>query len=333
MVSFTGLGSLPGTDFPAALRMTFDLSGGFPWVPELPQRGPWAGILGRGLGLPDAPRVDYLAGQWHLASSAGGEQRRARSIWRDDMEMLGEFAHDYRGKLKLAITGPWTLASNLATSHSELVLADQGARRELAEGLGHGIGQVLGALGRDIPGAKLVLQVDEPALPAVAAGAIRTSGGFFRHRAVAPQELWAGLDTMIRAVDGRASEVVLHSCAAWSGPGSTWPLSDLRTQASIDAVSFDLDQLGDADFDVVAEMVDAGGTFYAGILPSTGAVWDADRLGQRAAALVQRLGRPDLGSLVFTPACGMSGWTPVQVSAALRALATATNRIREDFTS
>ena len=52
MVAFTGLGSLPGTDFGAALRMTFDKVPELPYLPELPARGPWAAMIGRGLGLP-----------------------------------------------------------------------------------------------------------------------------------------------------------------------------------------------------------------------------------------------------------------------------------------
>jgi hypothetical protein len=44
MVGITGVGSLPGTDFAAAVRRVFDTLGeaehGIPHLPELPARGP-----------------------------------------------------------------------------------------------------------------------------------------------------------------------------------------------------------------------------------------------------------------------------------------------------
>ena len=49
MVAVTGVGSLPGTDFPAALRLVFDVlaeaEAGWPHLPELPARGPAAAMI------------------------------------------------------------------------------------------------------------------------------------------------------------------------------------------------------------------------------------------------------------------------------------------------
>nr|NLI50657.1 methionine synthase [Propionibacterium sp.] len=50
MTGATGLGSLPGTDAAAAARLALEHAGPgwLPWLPELPARGPWAGLVGRG---------------------------------------------------------------------------------------------------------------------------------------------------------------------------------------------------------------------------------------------------------------------------------------------
>ena len=79
MVSFTGVGSLPGTDFAAAARMTFDKVPDLAYLPELPARGPWAQLVGRGLGLPAALPAELAAGEWRLADAPGVDQRRSRA--------------------------------------------------------------------------------------------------------------------------------------------------------------------------------------------------------------------------------------------------------------
>ncbi|MCW5953797.1 MAG: hypothetical protein KIT69_16205, partial [Propionibacteriaceae bacterium] len=157
-VRFTGLGSLPGTDYGAAVRMTFDKVPGLPYLPELPARGPWAGMIGRGLGILAELGAELVAGEWVLGST-GVDQRRARQTWRDDLEILQEHAQGHAGPLKLQVTGPWTLAAATGVAHTGRVLADPGARRDLAGALAEGIGEVLDHLTRHLPGAELVLQV------------------------------------------------------------------------------------------------------------------------------------------------------------------------------
>jgi len=192
MVDFTGIGSLPGTDYPAAVRMTFDRVTALAYLPELPARGPWAGLVGRGLGLLEGLGAELATGEWVLGT-AGADQRRARQLWRDDLEVLEEHAQGYTGRLKVQVAGPWTLAASTGVAHVGHVLADTGARRDVAGALAEGIGTVLTDLTRRLPGVDLVLQVDEPGLPAVVAGAVPTPGGFFRHRAVDLPEIAAHL--------------------------------------------------------------------------------------------------------------------------------------------
>ncbi len=54
----TGVGSLPGTDCVAAIRLVLDALPDGPHVPELPERGPGADLIGRGAGLLPGLPVD-----------------------------------------------------------------------------------------------------------------------------------------------------------------------------------------------------------------------------------------------------------------------------------
>jgi hypothetical protein len=331
MVTFTGLGSLPGTDFGAAVRMTFDKVEDLPYLPELPDRGPWAQLIGRGLGLPSGLPVDLQAGEWRLADAPGIDQRRARATWRDDLDVLEENTQGFSGRFKLAVAGPWTLAANLGVAHVGRVLADHGARRDLAQSLAESVTELLGEVGRRLPGVELVLQLDEPSLPAVAAGAVPTPGGFFRHRAIDLPELITALGWVVSAAEGAGARTVLHSCAPWGGPGAGWPLPTVADRAGIAAISLDVDTLAAADLDLLGESLDHGLVGYLGVLPTTGEVWQVDALATRTLRLLDRLGNPDPAAIVLTPACGMSSWTPGQVSQALAGLRRVSERVTEEY--
>jgi methionine synthase II (cobalamin-independent) len=328
-VGYTGLGSLPGTDFAAPVRMTFDKVGDFPYLPELPARGPWAAMIGRGLGLPSGLAADYQAGEWRLSDASGIDQRRSRATWRQDLDLLEENTQGFTGRFKVALAGPWTLAASLGVAHTGRVLADHGARRDLAQSLAQSISELLADLAKRIPGAELVLQVDEPSLPAVAAGAVPTPGGFFRHRAVDLPELSTALGWVSAAARPIATEVILHSCAAWSGPGLAWPLANLLHQqgGGLTGISLDADQLSSADFDALGETADAGARLYLGVLPTRLPVLGTDALTSRTLRLVERLGGPSADQLVLTPACGLSGWSFAEVSLGLAALRTVATRV------
>jgi methionine synthase II (cobalamin-independent) len=339
MVAFTGVGSLPGTDHPAALRMTFDSVPELAYLPELPARGPWAALVGRGLGLPSGLPAELSAGEWRLADAPGVDQRWARATWRDDLDRLEEEAHDYAGRFKVAVAGPWTLASSLGVAHTGRVLADVGARRDLAQALAEGVGDLVLDLSRRLPEASLVLQVDEPSLPAVAAGAVPTPGGFFRHRAVDLPEMVQALAwlTAEPARRGLSVDTVLHSCAPWDGG---WPLQSLlagtTSTAGFDGISLDLDQLAGPDWDALAGAADSGRMLYLGCLPTAGSPrpLDVDAVRRRALAALERIG---VGSgladrLVLTPACGLASWQPAEASAAFRVLAKASEQVAAELT-
>ena len=333
-VRFTGLGSLPGTDYAAAVRMTFDKLPELPYLPELPARGPWAGMIGRGLGALAGLGAELVAGEWVLGTP-GIDQRRARQTWRDDLEVLEEQAQGYAGSLKLQVTGPWTLAAATGVAHTGRVLADPGARRDLAGALAEGIGEVLDELTRRLPAVDLVLQVDEPSLPAVAAGAVPTPGGFFRHRAVDLPEICAilGLLTAEPARRGLTAPTVVHCCA----PGL--PIAEMvgtgHRGAGFSAVSLDLDLLGAAELGALAGALEGGAGLYLGVLPTSvpDRVLSIDQVRTRTLRLLDRLslGAGMAERLVISPACGLAGYSAVAASRAFDVLGKAAVQITEEL--
>ncbi|MBK8459618.1 MAG: hypothetical protein WAS07_03670 [Micropruina sp.] len=337
MVTFTGLGSLPGTDMGAALRMTFDQVAALPYLPELPARGPWAGMIGRATGILAGLSADYAAGEWRLAATSGMDQRRARATWRDDLEQLEEAAEGYSGPLRLSVAGPWTLAASLFRPLGGRVLADRSARVDLAQSLAEGLHQLIEDLTRRLPGAALTLQIDEPALPAVLVGGIPTEGGFFRHRSVDRADAVASLDLLCDL--GVPS--VLHCCAPLGAlslrTGSLHVTrDDDRESATPGLAGLSLDQDLITDWDGLGEAVEQGLTLYLGCLPtSAGQVLGADALTRRVLAAVRplELGPAMADRLVLTPACGLAGYSPRAVTSVFSVLARVAERVDSELRS
>lgn len=323
MVGFTGVGSLPGTDYPAAVRLVMDVlgaDGGIPHLPELPARGPWASLIGRGTAVLTELPAELVAGEWRLSDHPGIDQRRAQAALRDDLDRFEEDAHDYTGTVKLQVVGPWTLASSLFLPLGGRVLGDRAARRDLAQSLADGVGDLVAQLRRRLPSATVVLQVDEPSLPAVLSGGVPTEGGYFRHRAVHPPEVAEALRPLAEAT----TSSVLHCCAAGFGV-------DLVRASGFAAVSLDQELI--TDIDTVAQAVDEGLGLYLGCLPTSGAArdWRPDDLVRRVLGLLRplELGPVLADRLVLTPACGLAGFSPRQASSALTALRRASHLVDE----
>lgn len=331
MVMVTGLGSLPGTDFGWALGSTFEETPDLPYLPELPQRGPWAGMVGRSVGLLAGMGAEFSAGQWRLAANGGIDQRRARTVWRDDLDRLEEYAHGYTGPFKVAIAGPWTLAAAVFRPLGGLVLGDRGARRDLAGALAEGVGDLAREVSRRLPGARVLVQVDEPSLPRVLAGGIPTEGGFFRHRAVHRPEAAEELKRVVAEPERRGLEVetLVHCCA----PGL--PVGLVTTAAPDGAgfggLSLDQDVLSGDDWDALAAAVEAGARLYLGCHPTSGPVLSPDALTRRALGVLQPLGLgPILAErLVLTPACGLAGHAPARIREIFTCLRAVAPRVEE----
>ena len=176
---------MPGTDPLAAIRLILDELPDLPYLVELPDRGAGADIIGRTAALLVDLPVDVTTRGWRLADRPGRDLRRAQSLLARDLDALEEAADGYRGALKLQVCGPWTMAASLELARSqEPVLADPGAVRDLTDSLAEGVAAHVSGVAARVPGARLLLQVDEPSLPTVLAGGVPSASGLNRVRPV-----------------------------------------------------------------------------------------------------------------------------------------------------
>ncbi|MBD0710607.1 MULTISPECIES: methionine synthase [unclassified Streptomyces] len=307
----TGVGSLPGGDAREAAKTVTGSFEDFPFLAELPARGPGADMIGRTTGM----LVDLYArvepSGWRIGDRPGRDTKRARSWLGEDLDALEEFTQGYEGPLKVQAVGPWTLAAALELRGGEAALGDPGACRDLAGSLAEGLRAHLAELRRRVPGARLVLQLDEPSLTAVLRGQIRTASGYRTHRAVDRQLVEGTLREVLAVHDG---PVVVHSCAP------DVPFALLR-RAGATGVSFDFSLLTERDEETIGEAVEAGTTLFAGVVPSTDSpLSDPGGSVMGVRTLWRRLGlNPGTlaESVVVTPACGLAGASPAYARAAL----------------
>ncbi|NEA34810.1 methionine synthase vitamin-B12 independent [Streptomyces sp. SID13031] len=298
----TAMGSLPGEDMREWTKYVLDAVT-IPFLPELPAR-PYADMVSRAAGLVTSLAMDLQPAGWRLTGGndprASLDQRRARSLLLQDLDVLEELADGYTGPLKLQVTGPWTLAATVELPRGDKVLADHGARRDLAEALAYGLQEHVADLRRRVPGADLVVQLDEPGLPAVLAGAVPTASGWGKHRSVDGP---GSVDLLSRVIEAAAPAItVVHCCAAR-------PPIEVFRKSGAGGVAVDVALLTDAAWEQIAFAVEDGTTLYAGVVPTTGAIPQAEK----AAGLLTRrwheigLTQKDLVDVVITPACGLAG--------------------------
>ncbi|MEU3279722.1 methionine synthase [Streptomyces antibioticus] len=308
----TGVGSLPGRDAREAAKTATGSFEDFPFLPELPARGPGADMIGRTAGLLVEMYARVEPSGWRLGDRPGRDTRRARSWLGEDLDALEEFTQGHEGPLKVQAVGPWTLAAALELRNGEAVLSDPGAVRDLAASLTEGLRLHLAEVRRRVPGARLVLQLDEPSLTAVLRGHVRTASGYRTHRAVDRQLVEATL----RDVAGVHEDgpVVVHSCAP------DVPFALLR-RAGITGISFDFSLLTERDEEAIGEAVEAGTRLLAGVVPGTDtALSDPAGSVMGVRTLWRRLGlRPGLlaEAVTITPACGLAGASPAYARRAL----------------
>ncbi len=308
----TGIGSLPGADaaaFDESLRIVLDTFTDLAHLPELPGRGAHADMTGRALAVVADLGADLQPAGWRLTGGGGGvDQRRARSLLAQDLDALEEQAQGYDGRLKVQVTGPWTLAATVERPRGDRVLADHGARRELAQALAEGVREHVADVRRRVPDAEVVVQLDEPALPAVLAGRVPTASGFHRHRSVDLPEASPALEWVMAAVTGAGATPLVHCCAPDVPFG-------MLTGAGACGVSVDLAVTTPSGYDALAEVLESGRTLMLGVVPSTDpADWPDDgSLTERVLRTLDMLGldpAADTGDLVITPACGLAGASP-----------------------
>jgi methionine synthase II (cobalamin-independent) len=321
----TGVGSMPGEDIVEASRIVLGELPDFPHLPEVPGRSESASMLGRALAMLVDLAVDLQPAGWRLTDAPGADQRRARSLLAQDLDTLEELAQGLRGPLKVQVAGPWTLAATVERPRGDKVLADHGARRELAESMAEGLRAHLRDVGRRVPGADLVLQVDEPALPAVLAAEIPTASGFGRHRAIHTPEAVGALRSYVEAARAEQASSVVHCCAGGL------PLKRLM-EAGAGAVSVDLGLVAEEEYDEYAAALDQGMGLWLGVVPAIEPARPAaaEAVADRVRRLVARLGfEPDRAGdlVVLTPSCGLAGATPRWAREALRTVRAAARQL------
>ncbi|KJY21225.1 MULTISPECIES: methionine synthase [Streptomyces] len=306
----TGVGSLPGGDAREAAKTATGSFEDFPYLPELPARGPGADMIGRSTGL----LVDMFAhvepSGWRISDRPGRDTRRARSWLGEDLDALEEFTQGYTGRLKVQAVGPWTLAAALELHGGEAMLQDAGACRDLAGSLAEGLREHLADVRKRIPGADVVLQLDEPSLTAVLLGRVRSASGYRTYRAVDRQVVEGALRDLFAVHDG---EVIVHSCAP------EVPFGLLR-RAGATGVSFDFSLLTEREDDAIGEAVEGGTKLFAGVVPGTdGPLSDPGGSVMGVRKLWRRLGLAPgtlAESVVVTPSCGLAGASPAYARAA-----------------
>lgn len=332
MARATGVGSHPGEDqhaYDEAVRVVLGELAALAYVPEVPGRGASASMTGRGVALLSGLGADLQPAGWRLTDAPGVDHRRARSLLAQDLDGFEEQAQGYTGTLKVQVAGPWTLAATVERPRGDKILADSGARRDLAQSLAEGLRDHVADVRRRVPGAAgLVVQVDEPALPAVLSAAVPTASGFGRHRAVHPPEASQALEWVLAAVAETGAEPWVHCCA----PGL--PI-DLVRGAGAQGLSVDLSVLSARDLDDLGTALDAGATVALGVVPAVDpaapASFPSD--GDVTEAVVRWLDMLGLdpddvgGRLVVTPSCGLAGASPLWAQRVLTLLASAAQHL------
>lgn len=322
MTHATGIGSWPGTSVRDALAQVRELlDGHLPYLPELPDRGPGGDMIGRTAGLLVELPVDLQPTGWRLVDRPGHDAARTAALLREDLDELAEAFDGHTGPLKLQVVGPWTLAADLWLTRGERALADEGACRDIAASLAEGVRLHVAAVRALVPGAQVVVQVDEPSLPAVLDGRLSTASGFGRLPSVDPQVAAAGLQTVLRAHDG---DTVIHCCAA--DP----PLPLLRAVGP-GALSVDTSLLRPRGWEGLAVAVEDGIRLHAGAVATDGSQTRAQDVADGFADAWRRVGMPlsSLADVVVTPACGLAGQSPHVARAVQRAAVDAAKELAE----
>lgn len=301
----TGIGSLPGTDIGEAVAFTFGELPDLPYLPELPARGPGAEMIGRTAALLVDIPVELYAGRWQVARRGGADLRRSRDLLERDLDALTEAADGFAGTLKIQAAGPWTLAVGLE------ILKDHGGVRELSQSLTEGLKAHVDEVRRRVPGAQVLLQLDEPSVPAVLAGRVPTESGLNTYRAVDAAVVRSHLSSI---AGGVGTPVIIHCCASDAPVG-------LFVEAGAAGLALDVRL---APLDALGAAIDGGAALFAGVS-------GADIAG-RLRRFWADLSFPEQllpSRVVVTPACGLAGYSPQRAAAALKACREAAARLQE----
>jgi methionine synthase II (cobalamin-independent) len=322
----TGIGSLPGDDIKEAAALVFGETD-LPYVPELPNRGPGADMIGRTmarLALVDpAFSVTTTPSGWRLADRPGRDVRRALSWWGEDLDAVEERAEGFVGSVKFQIAGPLTVAANVELVSGEKVLRDAGARRDIAAATAEATRSLVAELRRRLPGAHVVVQLDEPSLAAVIAGAIPNASGLTKLRPIELLEVESLLSGIVDRLHDVGASVIVHSCAP-NNPFELW------RRIGVDGISLDATLLTVSEYDAVGACIDRGTALLLGVVPTSGTP-DAQSALKRVTHLQRELSFDDetwLPAVAVSPTCGLASLQPGVARATIDAVHSVARSLR-----
>lgn len=306
----SGAGSWPGTVARAAAEVVVgELGGALAHIVELPARGVGADSIGRAGALLIDVAIDTVPRGYRITARPGAVTRRAASLLDEDIDALEEAweTAGLRGSgrvVKVQAPGPITLAAELELANGHRAITDVGAVRDVAASLAEGVGAHRATVSRRLD-TPVVVQFDEPSLPAAVAGRLT---GVTALTPVPPIDDALATTLLDTCVAAAGADVAVHSCAA------QLPWKVLQ-RSGIAAISVDATTLRPADLDAIAEFIESGRTVMLGVVSSSppqrrpsveevaaAVVAVTDRLGFSRSALRDRIG--------ITPACGLAAATP-----------------------
>ncbi|MEW5808998.1 MAG: methionine synthase [Actinomycetota bacterium] len=304
----TGVGSWPGASARDAAEVVVGELHRLPHLVELPARGVGADMIGRAGALLVDIALDTVPRGYRIAAGRSAATRRAASLLDEDIDALEE-AWEKAGLrggdrvVKVQAPGPVTLAAHLELGGGHRAITDSGAVRDLTASLAEGVSAHRAQLERRLQ-TTVVVQVDEPTLPAALAGRLAGVSSLNPVHPVDESVVTSLLDEIVAVVGG---EVALHCCAA----EVPW---ELLRRSTIHAVLVDARALTAADLDGVGEFLESGRTVLLGAVPAQAppARPDVEEVAKTVAAVTDRLGFPRTvlrDQVGVTPACGLAGST------------------------
>ncbi|MDT5045599.1 MAG: hypothetical protein QOG75_1452 [Mycobacterium sp.] len=306
----SGTGSWPGSAARQAAEVVVgELGAALAHLVELPARGVGADIVGRAGALLIDVAIDTVPRGYRVAARPGAVTRRAASLLDEDIDALEEAweTAGLRGSgrpVKVQAPGPITLAAELELANGHRAITDLGAVHDIAASLAEGVAAHRASVSRRLD-TPVVVQFDEPSLPAAVAGRLT---GVTALSPVAPIDETLATTMLDICAAAAGAEVSVHCC------GTALPWKALQ-RSNIGAVSVDAGTLEAADLDAIAEFVESGRAIVLGVVSSStpprlpaveevaaAVVAVTDRLGFTRSALRDRIG--------ITPACGLAAATP-----------------------
>jgi methionine synthase II (cobalamin-independent) len=325
----TGIGSWPGSAPREAAEIVVGELHRLPHLVGLPARGVGADVIGRAGALLVDIALDTVPRGYRIAARPGAVMRRAVSLLDEDIDALEEEWEKAGGAVngravKVQAPGPITLAAGLELPNGHRAITDAGAVRDLTASLAEGVERHRAEVARRLA-TTVVVQYDEPVLPAALAGRLT---GVTALNPVHPVDEVAAITLIDTCVAAAGAEVMLHSCAAHI----PW---NVLQRSSINAISVDASILGDADLDGLGEFLDSGRVVVLGLLPTSAPQRrpPADEVASAAVAITDRIGfsRAIVGRQVgVSPACGLAGASAQWARAALELAQRAADAVEGD---